>query len=301
MDWTPLEDRDGTIWLDGKMVPWREAKVHVLTHGLHYGSSVFEGQRTYNGRIFKLREHTQRLRRSAAIMGFDLPYGDDELDAACLAVVAANKLVNAYVRPVAWRGAEALGVSPQHTSIHVAIGAWEWPSYYSAELREKGIRMIHAPWRRPAPECAPTEAKAAGLYMICTMSKGAAEAAGAQDALMLDYRGFVAEATGANFFMVRDGTLHTPTPDCFLNGLTRQKIIELARGRGIEVVERHIGPDELKTADECFLTGSAAEVTAIGQIGEDLRYTVGPVTRTLRADYEALVKGDPGKVEAAAE
>ena len=301
MDWKPLEDRDGTIWFDGKMMPWRDAKVHVLTHGLHYGSSVFEGERAYNGKIFKLREHTERLKKSAEILGFDLPYSVAEIDAACEAVCKANNLVDAYIRPVAWRGAEALGVSPAHTNIHLAIGAWAWPSYFSAELREKGIRMIHAPYRRPAPDCAPTQAKAAGLYMICTISKGMAEDAGAQDALMLDYRGQVAEATGANIFLIKDGKLHTPKPDCFLNGITRLTVIELAKARGLEVIERAIMPDELKSFDECFLTGTAAEVTAIGQIGDDLHYQVGPITRQLRGDYEALVKGDADRVEAAAE
>ena len=295
----PMDDRDGFIWLDGRMVPWREATLHVLTHGLHYASAVFEGNRLYNGTIFKLTRHSERLRKSGEIMGFDIPYSVAELNAACNAVVKANNLTDGYVRPVAWRGSEQLGVSPQHTKIHVAIAAWEWPSYFSPELRENGIRLVHAKYRRPAPDCAPTQAKAAGLYMICTLSKQEAEAQGAQDALMLDYRGQVAEATGANLFMVREGKLHTPVPDCFLNGLTRQTVIELARTRGIEVIERGFMPEELMQADEVFLTGSAAEVTAVGEIAGQ-HYKVGAMTRQLRDDYEMLVKGSH-KVEEAAQ
>jgi branched-chain amino acid aminotransferase len=294
-----MDDRDGFIWMDGHMVPWRDAKLHVLSHGLHYASSVFEGDRLYNGHIFKLTEHSERLRNSARIMGFEVPYSTAELDAACMAVVKANNLVDGYVRPLAWRGSEQLGVSAQQTKIHVAIAAWEWPSYFSPELREKGIRLVPAKYRRPAPDTAPTQAKAAGLYMICTISKHAAEAEGAHDALMLDYRGQVAEATGANLFMAKDGKLHTPVPDCFLNGLTRQTVIELAKKRGIEVIERGFMPEELMQADEIFLTGTAAEVTAVGQIGQNL-FNVGNITRQLRDDYEVLVKGSH-KVEEAAQ
>lgn len=285
----PMDDRDGSIWFDGRMVPWREAKIHVLTHGLHYASSVFEGMRAYGGSIFELSWHNRRLGESAAMLGFALPYSAAELDAACRAVVGANGYPDAYVRPVAWRGSEQMGVSAQHSKIHVAIASWEWPSYFSPELRDKGIKLTFSKWKRPSSETAPTASKAAGLYMICTLSKHAAEAEGWHDALMLDYRGQLAEATGANLFIVKDGVIHTPTPDCFLNGITRQTVIRLARARGIAVVERAMWPEELATADEVFVTGSAAEVTAIGQIA-DHHYQVGPITRWLRDDYEKLVR-----------
>jgi len=288
----PMDDRDGYIWFDGKMVPWREAKIHVLTHGLHYASAVFEGVRAYGGQIFKLTQHSERLANSARLLGFSLPFTTAELDAACRAVLTANGHVDAYVRPVAWRGSEQMGVSAQHSKIHVAIATWEWPSYFAPELLEKGIKLAYSRWRRPAPDTAPTASKAAGLYMICTISKHEAEAAGCQDALMLDYRGQLAEATGANLFLIKDGVIHTPTPDCFLNGLTRQTVMALARARGITVVERAMFPEELATADEIFLTGSAAEVTAVGQIG-DYHYTVGPITRLLRDEYAALVRRPP--------
>jgi branched-chain amino acid aminotransferase len=298
MTMIPMDDRDGSIWFDGKMVPWRDAKIHVLTHGLHYASAVFEGERVYDGRIFKLTEHSQRLARSAELLGFKLPFSVAEIDAGCRAVVAASGLKDAYVRPVAWRGSEQMGVSAQQSRIHVAIACWEWPSYFSPELRERGIKLCFAKWRRPAPDTAPTEAKAAGLYMICTLSKHAAEADGCNDALMLDYRGQLAEATGANLFLAKDGVLNTPTPDCFLNGITRQTVIELAHARGIKVVERAMWPDELAAADEVFLTGSAAEVTAVGQIGEH-HYQVGPITRALRDDYEKLVRAPATAASAA--
>jgi len=284
-----FHDRDGFIWMDGQMVPWREANIHVLTHGLHYASSVFEGERLYNGHIFKLRPHTDRLIKSAQIMGFEIPYTADEIDAACLAVVKAQNLTDGYVRPVAWRGSEQMGVSAPLSKIHLAIAAWEWPSYFSPELRAKGIRMITSPWRRPAPDCAPVHAKAAGLYMICTLSKNAAEAAGAQDAMMLDYRGFVAEGTGANFFLAREGKLHTPIADCFLNGITRQTVIGLAKKRGIEVIERHIKPEELAGGGEVFVTGTAAELTPVGEI-DAYRFTPGQITQTLLTDYETLTR-----------
>ena len=295
----PMDDRDGFIWIDGRMVPWREATLHVLSHGLHYASAVFEGDRSYNGTIFKLTEHSERLRQSARLMGFEIPYTTAVIDEACNAVVKANNLSNGYVRPIAWRGSEQMGVSAPQSTIHVAIAAWEWPSYFSPELREQGIRLAHAKYRRPAPDSAPTQAKAAGLYMICTISKHAAEAEGAQDALMLDHEGRVAEATGANLFMVKDGKLHTPVPDSFLNGITRQTIIGLAARRGLEVVERGFMAEELMQADEIFLTGTAAEVTAVGQIGEH-GFKVGNVTRQLRDDYELLVKGNH-QIEEAAE
>ncbi len=298
MSLIPMDDHDGWIWMNGHYVPWREAKLHVLTHGLHYGSCVFEGERAYNGRVFKSREHSERLHKSASILGYKLSQSVEQLDAIKVELLKRNKLTDAYVRPVVWRG-EEMGVSTTTDIIHMAVAVWQWPSYFSPELREKGIRMIHAPYRRPAPECAPTQAKAAGLYMICTISKNLATSQGANDALMLDYRGLVAEATGANFFMVKDGRLHTPTPDCFLNGITRQTVMELARGKGLEVIERQITLEDVAGADECFLTGTAAELTAIGQIG-DQHYKVGPITRSLRDAYEEVVRGPAsGAVEAA--
>ncbi|BBK44582.1 branched-chain amino acid aminotransferase [Allostella vacuolata] len=291
----PFDDRDGALWMDGRMIPWRDAQVHVLTHGLHYASAVFEGERVYGGHIFECEAHSRRLRRSAEILGFEIPYSAAEIDQAKRQVVAAHGLDDGYVRPVAWRGSEMMGVAARATRIHLAIAAWVWPSYFPPEARARGVRMTMAPWRRPSPECAPVESKAAGLYMICTMSKHAAEEQGCDDALMLDYRGFLAEATGANLFLAIDGKLHTPRPDCFLDGLTRQTVIRLARERQIEVVERHIGPAELKTASEVFLTGSAAELTPVGQI-DDLTFTPGRMSQLLYADYMALVRRQPSLV-----
>lgn len=287
-----FDDRDGWIWLDGKLVPWREANVHVLTHALHYASSVFEGQRAYNGTIFKLSEHSARLRASAELMGFALPWTVEQLDAACKEVLKANNLVDAYVRPVAWRGSEQMGVSAQRTKPHVAIAAWQWGKYFSHEKSAKGIRLDIAEWRRPAPYTAPTRAKAAGLYMICTLSKHRAEDRGYDDALMFDWRGQVAEATGANAFFVKDGALHTPTPDCFLDGITRRTVMGLARERGIEVVERTIWPEELESFEQMFLTGSAAEVTLVSSAGP-WNFEVGELSRQLAADYDDLVNGRP--------
>lgn len=287
----PFDDRDGVIWMDGAMVPWREANIHVLTHGLHYGSCVFEGERVYNGSVFKLTEHSERLAKSAELLGFTLPFSVAEIDEATRAVVKAHNLTDGYVRPVAWRGSEMMGVSAQQSRIRVAIAVWQWPSYFSPEARMAGIKLQWSEWRRPAPDTAPTKAKAAGLYMICTLSKHKAENEGFHDALMLDYRGLVAEATGANFFMVQDGRIHTPTPDCFLDGITRRTVIDLARRNGIEVIERAIRPEELKQADEIFLTGTAAEVTPVGLIG-DLTFTPGRVCRTLIDAYDALVRGN---------
>jgi branched-chain amino acid aminotransferase len=283
-----FDDRDGFIWFNGKMVAWRDAKVHVLTHGLHYGSCVFEGVRVYNGKIFKLREHTERLINSAKLLGFDLPYSLAELETATKETIAKQNVVNGYIRPVAWRGSEMMAISAQKNKIHVAIASWEWPSYFSKEARERGLRLQLSKWARPAPNTIPTASKAAGLYMICTLSKHAAENDGFDDALMLDYRGFLAEATGANLFLVIDGKIHTPTPDCFLDGITRRTVMDLARKRGIEVIERHIKPEELKNAQEVFLTGTAAEVTPIGQIGEQ-KFTVGNLTKQLMADYSLCV------------
>lgn len=288
----PFDDRDGVIWYDGALVPWRDAKLHVLSHALHYGSSVFEGERVYGGTVFKLTEHSARLARSAEVLGFRLPYSVAEIDAATRLLVKEMGFADAYVRPVAWRGSEMMGVSAQASRIHVAIAVWQWPSYFSPEAKMKGIRLMWAPYRRPAPECAPTEAKAAGLYMICTLSKHQAEAQGYQDALMLDHNGLLAEATGANLFLVIDGKLHTPKPDSFLDGITRKTVIGLARDLGIAVVERAIRPEELATAQEVFLTGTAAEVTPVGEIGEH-RFTPGRISEALVKAYDAAVRTPP--------
>ncbi len=284
-----FDQRDGEIWFDGEFVPWKDAKVHVLTHALHYASSVFEGERAYEGEIFECDAHTDRLFSSAAAMGFDLPFSREAISAAKRETMVRNNLSDAYLRPVAWRGSEMMGVSAQKNTIHVAIAAWPWPSYFDPALLEKGIRLAISDWRRPDPRSAPCHAKAAGLYMICTLSKHEAEAKGYQDALMLDYRGQVAEATGANVFFLRDGVLHTPAPDCFLDGITRRAVIDLAKARGIEVQERAIMPEELGTFEECFLTGTAAEVTPVGEIGPH-SYVVGDTTRGLMTDYQALVR-----------
>ena len=284
----PFDDRDGVIWFDGRMIPWRDARIHVLTHALHYASCVFEGERVYSGEIFKLTDHSERLVNSAAILDFKIPYSVAEIYAACRDVVKAMKISDGYVRPVAWRGSEQMGVSGQANKIHLAIAAWVWPAYFTPEARLQGIRMQWGKWRRPAPDTAPTASKAAGLYMICTLSKHAAEAAGYNDALMLDWRGKIAEATGANVFLVQCGKLHTPTPDCFLDGITRRTVIELAKKRGYEVIERAIRPEELAKTDEVFLTGTAVEVTPVREIG-DYKFTVGDVTRQLVADFDALV------------
>ncbi|MGB8364109.1 MAG: branched-chain amino acid aminotransferase [Rhizomicrobium sp.] len=280
----PFDDRDGSLWYDGKLVPWREAKTHVLTHGLHYASSVFEGERLYSGRIYRLEEHTARLFESARILGMKIPYTEAEINAACIEAARVQGIEDGYVRPVVFRGSEMMAVSAQNTKIHVAIAAWPWPSYFDPATKLKGIRLAISDWRRPAPDTAPTKAKAAGLYMICTLSKHAAEAQGYADALMFDYRGLVAEATGANVFFVKDGALHTPAPDCFLNGITRQSVMALARARQIPVHERHIERNELEGFSECFLTGSAAEVTPVSEIGP-YRFTPGNISETLMNDY----------------
>jgi len=290
----PFDDRDGTIWWDGEMLPWRDAKLHVLTHGLHYASAVFEGERAYAGNIFKLEAHTERLINSGKLLGFDIPYTAAQINAACNAVLAANHLTDAYVRPIAWRGTEQLAVSAQLTKIHLAIACWPWPNLFGAD-RMKGVRLGMATWRRPHPQTAPTASKAAGLYMIGTLSKHEAEAAGFDDALMLTWDGFVGEATGANIFFVIDGKLHTPTPDCFLDGITRRTVIALAQARGIEVVERHIPLADIEQATEVFLAGTAAEVTPVRQIGEKM-FSPGKITEVLLADYEALVRMTPEAV-----
>jgi len=280
----PFDQRDGFIWQDGEFVAWKDAKVHVLTHGLHYASAVFEGERAYGGEIFKLTEHTERLHESARILGFEIPYSVEEIDNACRELLKKQGFEDAYVRPIAWRGSESLGVSAQNNRIHLAIAIWQWPSYFSPEEKMKGIRLDIAEYCRPDPRTAPSRSKAAGLYMICTISKHAAEAKGYADALMLDWRGQVAEATGANVFFVKDGALHTPKPDCFLDGITRRTIIDLAKRRGLEVVERVIMPEELADFSECFLCGTAAEVTPVSEIGK-YQFTPGEITSLLMQDY----------------
>ncbi|MNK16517.1 Branched-chain-amino-acid aminotransferase [compost metagenome] len=290
MAFVPFDDRDGWIWFDGAFVPWRDAKTHVLTHGLHYGSSVFEGERMYGGEIFKLTAHSQRLKRSAELLDFDIPYSVAEIDAACKETCEKNGLTECYIRPVAYLGAEQLSVSSLNSKVHLAIAAWEWPSYFDPEVKKKGIRLEWAKWRRPDPATAPSTAKAGGLYMICTMSKTAAEKRGFADAMMLDWRGYVAEATGANAFFVQNGVLHTPRVDHILDGITRQTIIEMARAKGVEVVVRDILPEELSNFSECFLTGSAAEVTPVSEIG-DYRFTPGDLSLSLMDDYGKLVRG----------
>ena len=286
-----FDQRDGFIWMNGALIPWTDARVHVLTHGLHYASSVFEGERAYAGAVFKLREHTERLIYSAKELGFEIPYAAGEIDAACIETLEANGLVDGYLRPVAWRGSEMMGVSAQNNRINLAIAAWEWPSYFDPEERLKGIRLDMADYRRPSPETAPCHAKAAGLYMICTLSKHAAESKGYADALMLDWRGRVAEATGANVFFVDNGVLHTPEPDCFLDGITRRTVMDLARARGLEIIERAIMPEEMGNFSECFITGTAAEVTPVSEIGP-YKFTPGDISINLLNDYLALVGGD---------
>ena len=285
----PFDEREGTIWFDGAMVPWRDAKIHVLSHGLHYGSSVFEGERAYGGRIFKSREHAERLRRSAELLDFEIPFSVAEIEAAKDLVLKTSGLQDAYLRPVAWRGSEMMGVSAQNNTIHLAVAAWEWPSYFDPETKMKGIRLDLADYRRPDPRTAPSASKAAGLYMICTISKHRAENRGYADALMLDWEDNVAECTGANVFYVADKALHTPLADRFLDGITRQTVIELAKRRGIPVIERRIRPEEMQNFSECFITGSAAEVTPVAEIGP-YRFTPGAITATLMADYSAEVQ-----------
>jgi len=299
MSLIPFDDREGFIWYDGALVPWREAKLHVLTHAMHYASAVFEGERSYGGRIFKGHEHNQRLLDSARILGFEIPYSVETIDAACYEVLKANGIVDGYVRPIAWRGSEMMGVSAQQSKIHLAIAAWQWPAYFSPEARMRGIRMMWAPWRRPAPDTAPTKSKAAGLYMICTLSKHAAEQSGYADALMLDWRGQIAEATGANIFLVQEGKIHTPTPDCFLDGITRRTVIDLARKAGMTVIERAILPDELAQTQEVFITGTAAEVTPVAEIGPH-RFQVGQITQRLVGDFDRIVRAGAGSAASAA-
>ncbi|MCL1627566.1 MULTISPECIES: branched-chain amino acid aminotransferase [Roseinatronobacter] len=283
------DDRDGFIWMDGKLVPWRDANVHILSHAMHYASSVFEGERCYDGKIFKGHEHSERLLESGRLLDMPIPYTADQIDAAKAEVLAANKLSNAYVRAVAWRGAgEDMGVAARRNPVRLAVAAWEWGAYYG-DAKMQGAKLDIAKWRRPSPDTIPTAAKAAGLYMICTMSKHAAEEKGCSDALFYDYRGYVAEATGANVFFVKDGEVHTPIPDAILNGITRQTVIAMLRDKGLVVHERHILPEELDSFSECWLTGTAAEVTPVGQIG-DYHFQVGAITRDVAESYEALVR-----------
>lgn len=284
-----FDQLEGFIWFNGEMVPWADAKVHVLTHALHYGSAVFEGQRIYSGKIFKLQAHNERLRESAKILDFEIPYSVEALNDACNAVMKRQNLTEGYMRPVAWRGSEQMGVAAQKNKINVAIAAWEWGSYFDPAERMKGIRLRMADYCRPDPRTAPSRAKAAGLYMICTIEKHRAEKDGYADALMLDWRGYVAEATGANVFFIKDGVIHTPIADVFLNGITRQTVMELAQKRGFEVIERIIMPEEMADFSECFITGSAAEVTPVSEIG-DYRFVPGDISKILLDDYMALVR-----------
>ena len=288
MSLVPFHDRDGFIWMDGKLVPWRDAQVHVLTHGLHYGSAVFEGERAYGGVIYKSTEHSARLKKSGELLDFEIPFSVEEIDAAKMATLKANGQTDAYVRPVAWRGSEMMGVSAQHNTIHLAIATWEWPSYFDPATKMKGIRLDIAEFRRPDPATAPSTSKAAGLYMICTISKHKAEKKGYADALMFDWQGRVAECTGANVFFIKDGQVHTPIADCFLDGITRRTVIDLCRKRGFEVIERRIMPEELASFNECFITGTAAEVTPVSEIGP-YRYTPGNMSKTIMDDYTTEV------------
>jgi len=283
------DDRDGMIWMDGELKPWRDANVHILTHAMHYASSVFEGERAYNGKIFESRKHSERLHFSAGQLDFEIPYTVDEIEAAKAEVLKASGLSDAYVRAVAWRGAgEDMGVASARNPVRMAIAAWEWGAYYG-DAKMKGAKLDISEWKRPSPETIPCHAKAAGLYMICTLSKHKAEAKGCSDAMMFDYRGYVAEATGANIFFVKDGEVHTPTPDCFLNGITRQTVVGMLEDRQIKVHERHILPEELESFQQCWLTGTAAEVTPVGQIG-DYNFEVGSITRDIAESYEKLVR-----------
>jgi branched-chain amino acid aminotransferase len=289
MSATPFDQRDGWIWYDGQLVPWKDAKVHVLTHALHYASSVFEGERAYGGTIFKSTEHSERLRKSAEILDFEIPYSAAEIDAAKRLVLERNGQKDAYIRPVAWRGSEMMGVAAQTNTIHLAIATWEWPSYFDPAQKMKGIRLAMADYRRPDPQTAPSTAKAAGLYMICTISKHRAERQGYADALMLDWQGRVAECTGANVFFIKDGVVHTPIADCFLDGITRRTVIDLAKRRGFEVQERRIMPDELAGFSECFITGTAAEVTPVSEVGP-YTFQPGNMTKVLMDDYSSEVQ-----------
>lgn len=285
------DDRDGFIWMDGNLVEWRSAKVHLLTHALHYGSAVFEGERAYGGKIFESEAHSRRLLASGAAMDIPIPWTVDQIEAAKEATMRANEMSDAYIRVLCWRGSGLdMGVAAARNPVHMAVATWEWGAYYG-DAKMKGAKLDISKWKRPSPETIPCHAKASGLYMICTMSKHAAEANGCSDSLMMDYRGYVAEATGANVFFVKDGAVHTPDPDCFLNGITRQTVVGMLRDKGVEVIERHIMPDELEGFEQCWLTGTAAEVTPVGEIGP-YSFDVGQLTRDVAQDYEKLVRGN---------
>ncbi len=286
LDYSKIE---GMIYLDGQMIKWSDAKLHVLSHGLHYASAVFEGERAYNGKVFKEKEHTERLIHSAKTLGFEIPYDLEKICIIRKEVLKANNIVDGYIRPIAWRGSEMMGISAQKNTIHFSVAAWKWPSYFSPEARLKGISLNISEWVRPAANMAPVNTKAAGLYMICTLSKHDAENKGYDDSLMLDYRGFIAEATGANIFFVIDNEIHTPKPDCFLNGITRQTVINIAKQQGFKVVERYILPEEMKNAQECFVTGTAAEVTPVKKIA-DYSFKPGKVCSLLINKYEELTR-----------
>ncbi|GHA49077.1 branched-chain amino acid aminotransferase [Amylibacter ulvae] len=283
------DDRDGKIWMDGKLVDWRDANVHLLTHAMHYASSVFEGERAYNGKIFKSCLHSERLLKSGEYIDVPIPYTVDEIEAAKYEVMQANGLTDAYVRVLAWRGSGTdMGVASQANPVRMAVAAWEWGAYYG-DAKMKGAKLDISKWKRPSPETIPCFAKASGLYMICTMAKHQAEAKGCSDAMMFDHRGYVAEATGANLFFVKNGEVHTPDPDCFLNGLTRQTVIDMLKEKGIKTHVRHIMPEELEGFEQCWLTGTAAEVTPVGQIG-DYNFEVGAMARDIAESYEKLVR-----------
>jgi branched-chain amino acid aminotransferase len=286
---SPYDDRDGVIWMDGILVPWRDAKVHILTHALHYGSSVFEGERAYGGKIFESKRHSERLIQSANYLDMPLPYSVEQIEDAKQEILDNNKEKDLYVRVIAWRGSGLdMGVASAKNKVHMSVSAWEWGAYYG-DAKMQGAKLDISKWKRPSPDTIPSFAKASGLYMICTVSKHEAEAKGCSDALMLDYRGYVAEATGANVFFVHDGVVHTPKPDCFLNGITRQTVMRMLRERGIETIERHIELDELENFTECWLTGTAAEVTPVGRIG-NYSFEVGPITKDIANSYDNIVR-----------
>ena len=286
----PYDKRDGKIWYNSELVNWSDVKLHVLSHGLHYASCVFEGERVYDGEIFKLEEHTSRFFHSAKRMGFEIPYSEDQINKASKNIISVQKVENGYVRPIAWRGSEMMAISAQQTKIHVAIATWEWGSYFDPKLKVEGIKLNISKWKRPAPDTIPWDTKASGLYMICTLSKHEAERDGYTDSLMLDHEGNVAEATGANiFFKDKDGNLHTPTPDSFLDGITRRTVIDIAKSKNIKVIERKITPDELKNFTGCFLTGTAAEVTPVSQIA-NYSFKVCKTIIELSDSYQLIVR-----------